>query len=49
MSIVINSYGKSIAHAGPPFTVTVTITKGKRIITFTCMSNQVDEMIASHR
>jgi hypothetical protein len=49
MSIVINSYGQNIAIQGPAFKVTVTITKGKQIITFTCMSDQVDKMIASYR
>ena len=47
MSIVINSYGQNIAIQGPAFKVTVTITKGKQVIVFTCMSNKVDDMIAS--
>lgn len=49
MSIVINSYGKNIAIQGPALKVTVTITKGNQVIVFTCMSNEVDKMIASHK
>ena len=49
MSIVINSYGQNIAIQGPAFKVTVTITKNNQVIVFTCMSNEVDKMIASYR